>query len=706
MGALAGHMSHLYDNPRLTFTEMKRILQAAAEGELEGTEKTDGQNLFISFSVPKQKLEFAESGPRAARNKTNIKSGGMSAQQLADKFSDKPALKKSFSEALKDFGDVIKSFPRDKQIEIFGPDTDIYYNAEIINPDTANVINYDSKLITIHRGGHAEFDKNTGSPIQISIEDPETGEVITGPKDVSKHAQALSDAIGGIQQDISDDKFKVQMDAIFNLKGIEDKKPLRDALSRLESELSNEGISDSQMVIEYVMARILSYLQEANLDLDEETEQLILKRILLSSEDFKKAYGYDKMPKELDPRKILKGASESSKNNVIYILKNYKEVLKAAIEPLEKIIHDFSVDMLKGLESLFIIDNRKETQRIKDEVSKAISIIQSSGDEEALEILQKQMDKLKSVERISTAAEGFAFDHDGYTYKFTGNFAPINQILGLFKYGRGKVPPLQNLKEEVDSSNNEEYIVLIPGGFKPLHKGHLAMIDHYAKLPNVVQVVVISGKAPRKGLSKDVTKEMSEKLFDLYGGLSEKVTFKDEDKPFAAAFDLLKTGPFVEEYGRDKIYVMGSGEKGKDKQRPSMFKKWWDNNPDENIQNIKIGIIDPAPTAMVDDIKLSGSLMAKAFLEDDDETLIKHIPDENKLEAVKDILSPIKPVSMQENIQDLILSIVEEILEERELDEISVSGNVAGYGAPLGFKPKKRKNQRPKVKGIEVYYKK
>jgi hypothetical protein len=49
---------------------------------------------------------------------------------------------------------------------------------------------------------------------------------------------------------------------------------------------------------------------------------------------------------------------------------------------------------------------------------------------------------------------------------------------------------------------------------------------------------------------------------------------------------------------------------------------------------------------------------------------------------------------------------VEEVLEEKELDEISVSGNVAGYGAPLGFKPKKKKNERPKVKGIEVYYKK
>ena len=57
---------------------------------------------------------------------------------------------------------MVRSFPRDKQIEIFGPDTDIYYNAEIINPDTPNVINYDKKYVTIHRGGGGYFDKETG----------------------------------------------------------------------------------------------------------------------------------------------------------------------------------------------------------------------------------------------------------------------------------------------------------------------------------------------------------------------------------------------------------------------------------------------------------------------------------------------------------------------------------------------------------------
>ena len=48
MGGAAGHMSHLYDNPRLTFSKVKEILRAASQGNLVGTEKTDGQNLFLS----------------------------------------------------------------------------------------------------------------------------------------------------------------------------------------------------------------------------------------------------------------------------------------------------------------------------------------------------------------------------------------------------------------------------------------------------------------------------------------------------------------------------------------------------------------------------------------------------------------------------------------------------------------------------------
>ena len=42
-GAVAGHMNHIYDNGEMTFGELKQLLQAAVDGKLRGTEKTDGQ---------------------------------------------------------------------------------------------------------------------------------------------------------------------------------------------------------------------------------------------------------------------------------------------------------------------------------------------------------------------------------------------------------------------------------------------------------------------------------------------------------------------------------------------------------------------------------------------------------------------------------------------------------------------------------------
>ncbi len=50
-GGVAGHMAHLYENGEMSFAKLKEIFAAASNGELEGTEKTDGQNLYISYSV-------------------------------------------------------------------------------------------------------------------------------------------------------------------------------------------------------------------------------------------------------------------------------------------------------------------------------------------------------------------------------------------------------------------------------------------------------------------------------------------------------------------------------------------------------------------------------------------------------------------------------------------------------------------------------
>ena len=118
MGGLAGHMSHLYDNPELKFREIEDVLTKASSGELVGTEKTDGQNIFISYSVK-------DGRAKAARNLGNIKSGGMDAAGLAAKFAGRGDLEKSFTESFAAFERAVDLFSLETQIEIFGPDANI-----------------------------------------------------------------------------------------------------------------------------------------------------------------------------------------------------------------------------------------------------------------------------------------------------------------------------------------------------------------------------------------------------------------------------------------------------------------------------------------------------------------------------------------------------------------------------------------------------
>lgn len=515
-GGVGGHMSHLYDNPRLTFANIKKILQDAAEGRLEGTEKTDGQNLFISFSVPEQKA-------KGARNKSNIKDGGLDASDLAKKFAGRGPLEKTFSEALAAFEEVVREMPKAQQIQIFGPNTNVYFSAEIIDPRSSNLINYDTKTLAIHRNG-AEFSRETGDPIEIEVEDPNyPGELIKTTKDVSRNAELLDSLLKDKQEEIKKRNYGVEMDAINVLKGLEENTALEKALDELEKEISSEGISDNQTILEYVMAKISNWFVEQNMKFDEEVEKKILQKILLSDPSYRYAFGRGrKLEKEWNKNAILKEVPPEQKEDANYAIDNASNILKGAIAPIESIIHDFSVEMLKSLKSIFILDNEKELQRQRKEVEKAIKAIQASGSEEAMLILQKQMEKLKSIENISTAAEGFVFDYDGHTYKFTGNFAPMNQLLGLFKYGRKGIPAMEKIDESLISKvydiileelgSNKLDAIYLPGGFKPPHRGHWTMVQSAAdKYPNV-PIYIVSGKVSREG----ITLEDAEKIWDIY----------------------------------------------------------------------------------------------------------------------------------------------------------------------------------------------
>lgn len=642
MGGVGGHMSHLYENPELTFKEMKDVFIKASNGELVGTEKTDGQNLFISYSVKNGEA-------RAARNKGNIKTGGLNVDGLIDKFAGhgNENLVKSFGDAFMTFEKAVRSLDPEEQMAIFGSDANIYYNAEIQDPRTANIISYDTKTLNIHQVGHAQFNKETGK-----IDDV----------DVSKNVKALDKALERMQQSIEDDEYNVQKNAVRNLQALSSDEHTNTAITRLEQLINGVGLSDSATIADYTVSKIVPYI-DSNIELEDDRKILLLKRILgVEDEKLKKKPGFNDIVRGLPKEEIEK------KQVIRDIVKNSKNLLKQIMIPLEDIVHDFSVEMLRGLQSVFVLDNPKEVMRLRQETAHAIATIENSGNEEAIAILQQQMRKLKSVEDISTAAEGFVFDYGGKTYKFTGNFAPMNQILGLFKYGRGGSGPLQDLGEgEEDSEFCEKTIAVIPGKFKPPHRGHLDMVKHYANIADHV-VVLISplnaseAKEFKSGGQADVTTQQSVSIWKIYveaAGLSGKVSI-DIPKmrsPVRAAYEF--TGPDGPlEAG--SCVILGASTKGGDQSRFA-----------RNVQSYAkegVNVLDPMKFAFDPKEGISATDFRKA-LHDNDLEKIKYFLPQEASNRFQEILTELGIVELTENKKKgdfftVLHGLIEEVVNE------------------------------------------
>ena len=435
MGGVAGHMDHLYDNPELTFGKMKEILRAAADAELETQEKVDGQNIFLSYSLKDDEYIYVPadtdgSRARAARNKGNLLKAGMDATELAEKFAghSSPGIRNAFTNAFRAFEKAVSALSYEEKLKVFGPDTDIWYNSEVMDPGTrtedgqpdpddpgaVNVIKYDDKTIKIHGVGHFRFDREAGEKHPIPSESLETFDA----------------ALDKMQEKLSDDDFSLARDAIIQLQKMEDEEAISKAMGRINQQMSNEGLSDSSTMQDYVFSRLRNGIDT---ELPDHFKDEIVKYLM-------------NLPGNIGLRQLKKSVKPEDLNDLVSIVNNKKILLQQAIEPLELAIHDFAVALLKGLKSVFIANTDQEVQRLRHNLSIAVKDITAHGSEdpEMMSVMQRHLNKIKDFSQVNTPVEAVVFDYDGHTYKFSGNFAPLNQILGMYKYGRtkGKAPSI------------------------------------------------------------------------------------------------------------------------------------------------------------------------------------------------------------------------------------------------------------------------
>ena len=78
------------------------------------------------------------------------------------------------------------------------------------------------------------------------------------------------------------------------------------------------------------------------------------------------------LPGNIGLRALKKGLPKEDLNDLNMVISSKKSLLQQAIEPVEAAIHDFTVELLKGLKSVFIANNDEEIIRQKKDPMKFI----------------------------------------------------------------------------------------------------------------------------------------------------------------------------------------------------------------------------------------------------------------------------------------------------------------------------------------------
>ena len=642
MGGVAGHMDHLYENRDLTFGEMKEILEAAANGELTAEEKVDGQNLFLSYSIPEGKA-------KGARNKGNLKSGGLDATGLAQKFAGRGNLEKAFTGGFNTFEKAVEALSDEEKERIFGPDTNIWYNAEVMDPGNANVILYDDKTLKIHDVGHFVFDRESGEQSPIPEGTLET----------------LDDAMERMEQKLHKDDFRLARRAMVDIKKIEDDgEVLNKAISKINNEMRKEGLNDDSTVVDYMFKRLMNGMDS---DLPPNLREEIINYIL-------------KLPGNMGLRALKKGLNPQDLQDLNAIIATSKSLLQQSIEPLELAIHDFTVDLLKGLESVFIADNEKEVMRLKEELATAVREITNVGAEnpEAMAVMQRHLNKIKDFSKITTPVEAVVFDYNGHTYKFAGNFAPLNQILGMFRYGnlKRKTNESLNANARVITEEDGKRIALFPGKFKPPHRGHFDYVNKIAKRPDVDEVVVLISPVDYP----EVSNAQALKIWDEYlenGESNITAKIADYRSPVQAVYEFV-ADPATAKDGDTILLVKSSKDVGDTRcDRAQSYAER--HNPGVNVEDI---VEDPVQSRA--GVVYSARDMRKAIADGDKETFVSYIPPNADADAIWAALT-----TTTEDVTNFIDTAIEEMSG-------MAGGAVGGYSLPIGGRKKRSTTRRAK----------
>jgi hypothetical protein len=424
-GGAAGHMSHPFDDRELTFGDLKEMIRRSLAGELnvekEVTEKLDGQNLMFSWK---------DGELVAARNQGHLKNAGAAApnvKEFSSIFADRPDnIRDAFVGAVEDLETAISGLTDAQKNKVFR-EGERFMNIEVMTPATQNVIPQNVDMLVFH--GTQAYD-SAGKAVS---EDSE-GNDITG--ELKDSARMLKGMLKQINADVQK-RYSLNAPIVVELPK---SKTFGDSYAKYSAKIdklkSKFRLKDNDKVMKYHDSWWRNLLDKQQTKNKEIFPSNVYEALIGRWAYNDKSNKITTIKKELsDHPKLLAWVTKFEKED---ITKQFEENMW----PFKIIVLKLGAEVLKNVKGFVAAGGSDDIAKaldshVKTLEGKKISSVESPDKfKKDMEKLNKNLARLNSIGGSSAIAptEGVVFQYKGGTYKLTGTFAPINQIMGIMRF--------------------------------------------------------------------------------------------------------------------------------------------------------------------------------------------------------------------------------------------------------------------------------
>ena len=430
-GGAYGHMMNVHEDYTLQFEDLQRIIKQALTGGIRGEikEKTDGQALAVSHRAGR--VIFA-------RNKGHYRDFGKNAirgsKGIASFFGEHPNdnVKEAFTFAAKDLEKAILALS-DRQKQLLFADGKRWINVEVIWPATVNVIPYNHELLVLHN--FREYDQD--------------GNTVSG--DFNEYGRMMAGMIEQINQNVQD-KFTITSMPILKLPEVKNfEASMGEHLGVLNNLMTQHGLNPSNSIGDYWVSYMSQVIQNGAREFGYIVQPDTLRSIayrwafkMLTPAKRPKDYNslaLSRLPdlrQSVDNKEFIQWIGATERGGEL------KTIYNQMIDPLKTLFLKLGVELNKNISNLLTLNPSQAVQEIRQGIEEVTRDIEATGDLSLMDKLQhelKMINKLGGLDNI-VPSEGLTFTYtpDGESepriYKFTGIFAPVNQILGSLKFSR------------------------------------------------------------------------------------------------------------------------------------------------------------------------------------------------------------------------------------------------------------------------------